>query len=110
MNSNNEWATTRPVLVARIAADTRRTPDEVGRLLDALHGTPPDDIDPAQVVDLLAPTAIALGAAPVADALARIADSPEETRGPAMAQLVRTLAPAVTQAVLGAEGARRADL
>ncbi|GAA2990645.1 hypothetical protein GCM10017559_08360 [Streptosporangium longisporum] len=98
----DEWADVlRPALVPRIAADAGRDPADVGRLLDELQHTRPDDVDPARVVELFAPTGAALFGAPVTDALARIEEAPDgEDRRSATAQLAQVLAPAVVQAIL----------
>lgn len=100
----DEWADMiRPALATRIAADTGRDPADVGRELDEIHHAPSGDVDPARIVELLAPTAVALGQTAVTEVLARIEQAPAEVRGPVLAQLVQTLAPAVVQAVLAGE-------
>ncbi|GLW09614.1 hypothetical protein Misp01_47430 [Microtetraspora sp. NBRC 13810] len=95
-----EWAHfRRPALAARIAADTGRDLSSVSLELDQLHHTRPDEADPARIVQLFAPTGIALGA-PIADVVDQVAQLPAEQRGPVMATITESLVPAVVQAVL----------
>ncbi|MEV7013321.1 hypothetical protein [Streptosporangium sp. NPDC051022] len=92
------------VLASRISADTGQDQADVRQRLDELNRTPRDEVNPVVIVDLLAPTATALGI-PVASVLDRLDGVPEEQRGPVLTQLAGALAPAVVQAVR-AEGER----
>lgn len=95
-------------LAERLAADTGRDIDDTVRLVRAIDR---DEVDPAEVFELIAPTAQALLGTGLAhlldDTLARAGQLPEDRRGPALAPIVQTLLPAVAQAVL-AEGGSRA--